>query len=139
MKQVNLFALFVVCVLSGCATTQQSVYQQLGGQAKVAQIVDNFIYQIEFNAEIFEYFKDSNVQRFREKLNEHICVHTGGPCQYTGDSMEDVHTGMHITEAHFNLTVDLLINAMNDANVPHPLQNKVLAVFAPMRDEIYQR
>ena len=50
--------------------------------------------------------------------------------------MEQVHGGMNITEADFNRTVDLLINSMNKADIPHPLQNKVLRVLAPTRDEM---
>jgi hemoglobin len=55
---------------------------------------------------------------------------------YTGDSMLDVHAGMNINENHFNLMVDLLINAMDDANIPHNTQNKMLAKLATMRSDI---
>lgn len=127
----------ITLYLSACASQpEQSVYQQLGGQEKVTEIVQNFIYEIEFNETIFEYFKETDIQRFHDKLIEHICVHTGGPCEYTGDTMEQVHSGMQITEADFNLTVDLLVNAMTKANIPHRLQNKVLAIFAPMRKQM---
>jgi hemoglobin len=112
------------------------VYEQLGGQTKVNQIVDNFVTEIEFDATILSYFEGSNIDRFKEKLAEQICQRTGGPCEYTGDSMEQVHAGMNITENHFNRTVDLLINAMDKAGVPHRLQNQVLSVLAPTRNEM---
>jgi len=99
-------------------------------------IVDNFIQEISHNRKMFEYFERSNAVRFREKFIEHLCMLTGGPCLYTGDSMVDVHTGMQITEHDFNLGVDLLINAMTKADVSHPNQNKVLAILAKMRSEI---
>ena len=125
-----------VLLLSGCATTNTSLYQKLGGEPKVAEIVDNFITEIEFDPIMFEYFKDSDIARFREKLNEHLCFLTGGGCEYTGDTMEQVHAGMNITEAHFNHGVDLFINAMNKADVPHQLQNQVLATMVPTRKEM---
>lgn len=124
--------------LASCALNTQTTFQQLGGLPKVEQIVDNFITEIEYDETMFEFFKDSNIDRFREKMIEHICHLTGGPCEYTGDKMEQVHAGMNISEGNFNHAVDLFINAMNKADVPHPIQNKVLATMAPTRkDMIY--
>ena len=126
----------ITLLVAGCASHNNSVYQQLGGQPKVEEIVDNFITEIEFDPRMFEFFKDSDIDRFREKMIEHLCLLTGGPCEYTGDTMEQVHAGMNITESDFNHGVDLFINAMNKAGVPHRIQNKVLAVMAPTRKEM---
>lgn len=128
-------------LLSSCVNQlhSESVYQSLGGYQKVEEIAHNYILEIEKDPVIFEYFKESDVERYRIKIIEHICYHTGGPCEYTGDDMERVHDGMNITESDFNRGVDLLINAMNDADIPHRVQNKVLAIFAPMRKEIIYR
>jgi hemoglobin len=135
MKNV-LLVCFVWLFLSACTTTHLSTYQQLGGQPKIEEIVDNFITEIEFDPVMFEFFKESNIDRFREKLNEHICMLTGGPCEYTGDKMEQVHAGMNITESEFNHGVDLFINAMTKAEIPHSIQNKILAVIIHTRDQM---
>jgi hemoglobin len=132
--------LMAVAVLTACASNltspEETVYKQIGGEKKIEEIVDNFITEIEFNPEIFPYFENSDVSRFREKLIEHLCMLTNGPCEYTGDTMVQVHAGMGITERHFNLGVDLFINAMDKANIPHPLQNKVIATMTHTREEI---
>lgn len=130
--------IFLICVLLivSCTITKESTFEQLGGIPKVEEIVDNFITEIERDPVMFEFFKDSNIDRFREKLIEHMCLLTGGPCEYSGDTMVDVHGGMNISESNFNLSVDLLVNAMNKAGIPHPIQNKVLAVLAPTRKDI---
>lgn len=123
--------------LVACSTTSNdSLYAQLGGQTTIEQVVDNFIHEIEFDAVIFAYFKNSDVDRFREKLVEHLCQLTGGPCDYTGDTMAQVHGGMNISEADFNRGVDLFINAMTKADIPHRQQNKVLAILAKTRKEM---
>ncbi|ABG38786.1 globin [Paraglaciecola sp. T6c] len=135
-----LFVLFLISLafgISACASNAQpSVYAQMGGQPKVEEVVDNFITEIEFDPVIFEYFTDTDVDRFREKLVEHVCHLTGGHCEYTGDTMARVHAGMNITETDFNRGVDLFINAMNKAQIPHPIQNKVLAILAKTRKEM---
>lgn len=133
MKTAIIVILTTLCL--ACAS-QPSVYQRLGGTPIITQIADNFIEQISYDETIFTYFAESDAQRFRDKFIEHLCVHTGGPCTYTGDDMVRVHQGMNITEADFNRVVQLLVNAMEKAGVPFPLQNEVLAVLAPMRSEI---
>ncbi|WP_292986478.1 group 1 truncated hemoglobin [Nitrosomonas sp.] len=131
--------ILLALLFSACASLSNTVYQDLGGHSKIEAIVNNFIVEIEKDPIIFEYFKESDVERFRTKLTEHICFHTGGPCEYTGDDMKRVHDGMNMTESDFNRGVDLLINAMYQAGVPHRVQNRLLAIFTPMRKDIIYR
>lgn len=131
--------LVILCfgLLSACANNSTSnLYQALGGQPKIDEIVDNFIDEIAFDKPTYAFFKDSNMQRFKEKLSQQLCVMAEGPCTYTGDSMEQVHTGMNITEGDFNHGVDLFISAMDKASVPHPLQNRLLKEMAKTRGQI---
>ena len=129
----------IVMLISACVTRPDTVYQALGGYSKIEEIVEYYIDEIEHDPIVFEYFKESDVERYRTKITEHFCYHTGGPCEYTGDTIEKVHDGMNMSESDFNRGVDLLINSMNRANIPHRVQNRVLAIFAPMRKEIIYR
>ena len=135
IRRILLLCVFCVGAVS-CASTSDSLYNDIGGEAKVAEIVDNFIYEIEYDPTILAYFEGSDIDRFRTKLIEQLCMVTGGPCSYSGDTMEQVHGGMNITETDFNRTVDLLINAMNKAGVSHRDQNQILAQLAPMRSQM---
>lgn len=129
----------VAMLLSGCASQPESLYSELGGKDKVSEIVNNFVTEIEYDPVILAYFEGSDIDRFIAKFEEQICMVSGGGCEYTGDTMEQVHGGMDINEKDFNRTVDLLINAMNKANVPHPLQNRLLSKLAPMRGQMLYR
>ncbi len=116
-----------------------SLYQQLGGESGLERLVDNFIEQIAYDERIFPFFAQANVERFRSQFIQHICDLSDGPCQYTGDSMIDIHTGMSISEADFNRLVELLIDAMEATEIPYPVQNRLLARLAPLRSEIIHR
>lgn len=118
---------------------QDSLYHDLGGQAGIEAIVDGFITEISFDQEIYPFFKDSNISRLREKLIEQFCMLSNGPCEYTGDSMQDVHRGMNITSGQFNRTVELLQASMDKNNISFPLQNRLIKLLAPMRPDIYKR
>lgn len=134
-------SVLLVFLLWGCQSLSSSgsLYDELGGMPGIEKITDNFIEEIGFDQQIVRHFAETKIERFREKFIEQICAESGGPCQYSGDSMVDVHTKMNITEAEFNRTVDLLINAMNKAGVAHATQNRLLAKLAPMRGDIIYR
>jgi len=134
--QLKALCLITLLAVSSCATKQSSLYESIGGQSKVEQIVDNFIEEIQFNQSIYPYFADSNIDRFKEKMSEHLCMSIKGPCEYTGDSMVQVHSSMNISETDFNTTVDLLIKAMTNANVEHKHQNQILKHLTNYRKEI---
>lgn len=126
--------------LFGCQTLHKrnSLYQQFGGQAKIEHVIDAFILRIGANSQIIHYFSDSNISHFRAGFINHMCALLEGPCEYNGDSMVQIHTGMNINERDFNLVVELFINAMTDAHIPYQIQNKVLAKLAPLRSEIIE-
>lgn len=121
-------------LLTGCTTqTHTSLYQQVGEKAGIEKLTDSFIEQIGNDRQVFHYFEHSNISHFRQGFISHFCALIDGPCEYQGDSMVAIHTGMHISEKDFNHVVDLLINAMNEQNIPHTVQNKILYKLAPLR------
>ena len=130
-----------VLLMLGCQTPNQTsnLYEEIGGKAKLEEIAGNFIREIGYHPKVSAHFEDTNLDRFYEKFIEHTCQLAGGPCRYSGDAMEEVHAGMQITEAEFNIIVDLLINAMDKSAVPHRLQNRLLARLAPLRGSIINR
>lgn len=124
-------------LISGCATTsQKTLYEQLGGEAGINNIVENLVQEIGQDQQVFHYFAEARVSRFKENLIEHFCAISDGPCSYTGDNMVDIHTGMNINEKDFNHLVDLLINAMDTEGIPHRIQNQLIARLAPLRKDI---
>ena len=70
---------------------------------------------------------------------EQLCVEAGGPCEYSGDSMEESHKGLNIDRSDFNALVEDLIDAMAAEGVAVPVQNRLLARLAAMRGQIIGR
>lgn len=133
--------LFISCTLAACGSlqTQPPLFQQLGGKPGIAKLTDAFIEAIQYNKQTLPCFLESDINRFRTKFVEQICMISGGPCEYTGDSMTDVHGGMNINEAHFNALVNDLIMAMEAIELPTSTQNQLLSLLAPMRKDIIYR
>ncbi len=130
----------LLVLLVGCATpAPDSLYQQLGGQTGITRIVEDMLLRAAADARIKQHFVEVDIVRVRDKLVEQLCELSGGPCTYSGDSMEESHTGLHISRSDFNALVELLQAAMDQQGVPVRAQNQLLAHLAPMRGEIIER
>lgn len=132
----------LVLALAGCATSQRgpdSLYLALGELPGITRVVDAFLIELSEDHRIVAHFVDADPDRLREKLIEQICEVSGGPCEYTGKSMQTIHAGMNINEAEFNFLVEDLQLAMHTVGVPLTAQNRLLARLAPMRADIVYR
>ncbi len=133
----------LVCLLLGACAGQpprdDSLYQQLGGEPGVTRIVEGMLLRIADDRRIVEHFQDIDIQRLRDKLIEQFCAEAGGPCVYTGDSMEESHKGQALTPSDFNALVENLQAAMTAEGVSIPAQNRLLARLAPMRGQVIDR
>jgi hemoglobin len=141
-------ALFAACaVLAGCVSVSNvaqpapdpRVFQALGGESGIERIVDGLLIAISEDPRISHHFADTNILRLREKLIEQICAESGGPCVYTGDSMQASHAGHGFTDADFNALVECLQRSMHAQSVPFAAQNRLLQRLAPMRRDITYR
>ena len=134
--------LAVVLTLAACAQQppkDDSLYRDLGEQAGITRIVEGMLLNIAADLRIVRHFEKVDIVRLRDKLVEQICVEAGGPCTYTGDSMEESHKGQHLTPSDFNALVENLQDAMTAEGVAIPVQNRLLARLAPMRAQVIDR
>lgn len=137
---VKYLLLLVTLVLSACQQSPETtLYQRLGGETGVEKIVDGVLYGIEHDQSIVQHFADTDIPRFRRLLIEQFCELSGGPCKYSGVSMQESHTGFQITQAHFDALVNHLISAMQQQQVPVEAQNEFLAMLAPMYKDVVYR
>lgn len=134
-------SVLLLLTLSGCQTISSAttLYDQLGGKPGVEKIADRFVRLVIIDPRVEQHFKDTNLDRFYEKLVEHLCQVSDGGCAYTGDDMVTVHKGMNISEREFNVIVETMQQALNEAQVPLSAQNQLLAKLAPMRADIIYR
>ncbi len=131
----------IILCMASCTSVSmpKTLYLELGGKQGIEVLVDHLIQNIGKDDQIFHYFAETKISRFRQQLEDHFCAIGDGPCIYQGDSMKEVHAGMHINEADFNRLVELLIAAMTDSQLPQTTQNKLLQRLAPLRQNIIGR
>ncbi|MDZ7787253.1 MAG: group 1 truncated hemoglobin [Halofilum sp. (in: g-proteobacteria)] len=137
------FAGLALALLTACAAPEPArdaeLYEALGERPGIRAIVDETLKNVADDARIVDIFADSDIGRLRTKLVEQFCAISGGPCEYTGDSMKKSHAGLGIDAAEFNAFVEDLRTAMIDLQVPESAQNRLLARLAPLREDILEK
>lgn len=137
MNKITILSILLLTSLSSNkALAENSLYKELGGAPTVEAITKNLIDRLLVNPKISFLFEETDREDLHQKIVDQICMETGGPCNYEGLDMVEAHSGMDIKYSEFDVFVEDFILAMEKAQVPFRLQNKVLAIFAPMREDV---
>jgi hemoglobin len=119
----------------------KSLYERLGGKEGIAKVVDSFIKNAASNdvtKKRFAKLPKDHADKLRTNLIDKICEASGGDCNYAGKDMKAAHKGMKITEAEWVATVSALKAALDENQVPETEQNDLVALLAPMHDDIVE-
>lgn len=114
----------------------ETLYERIGGEAKLQATVDEFVNIIELDDRINFTFAETDLKKFNRLLFEQLCQITQGPCKYTGRDMHEAHLKLNINNAQFNALAEDLYQAFDRVHVPYRLQNQVIALLAPMQKDI---
>lgn len=134
MKKLAL--LFFLTVAAAAAQAEQTLYEQMGGEPKMRAIAEEFTRVLLADDRTNFTFAETDTEKFTQLFYEQLSEITGGPVKYTGRSMQESHDKLNITNGMFNALVEDLYIAFERNDVPYRLQNKVMAVFAPMQRDI---
>ena len=118
------------------APSDDSLYQDLGGQGGLVKIADEFLKRLQADPKLEPFFRDVDAPQFKERLVIQFCEVSGGPCKQAKHDMRKVHSAVDINKASFNATVEVLQQAMHAQGVGYRTQNRLLAQLAPMHRDI---
>ena len=121
---------------------EKSLYQRLGGYDALAAVTDDFITRLATDPQLGRFFtglsNDSKI-RVRQHVIDFLCVATGGPCKYTGRDMRTAHTGLNISEADWNKSVEYLVGTLDKFKVPEKEKSQVLGAISGLKADIVGR
>jgi hemoglobin len=138
----RLSSVLLVLLLTACAVAPKrddSLYRALGERQGIAKVVDSTLLWVLNDTRINDLFSATDPAQLAPLLVDQICEASGGPCTYTGRTMEDVHTGLNITETQFGAFVEDLIAAMNEHQVPAEAQQQLLQALGGMKSQVVGR
>ena len=140
--QWGMVLMMLTVTLGACATMSEpepTLYKRLGGREGIRGVVDDFVAFLVADPRVnarFTKLTPAQVEKLKTNASDQICDATGGPCSYLGKDMKAAHTGMNITEADWNATVEDLIKALDKRNVAKKDQQELIGLLAPMKKDI---
>ena len=118
---------------------QPSLYTRLGGYDALVAVTKDFIGRLATDPTLAKFFtglNDTSKARVESHVIDFLCVATGGPCIYTGQDMKTAHTGLHITDADWNVSAAHLTETLNKFKVPAKEQGEVMAAISGLKSQI---
>lgn len=129
-----IFGLIVAAAsVSANATT---LFDAMGGATVLHASVDRFTDIVLADERINFTFAETDLGKFKQRLYEQLCSLAGGPCHYSGRDMATAHAKLDITTAQFDALAEDLYIALGNSGVPYRLQNRLIALLAPMKRDI---
>lgn len=136
-------ALLVILILAMTACAGQpsvSLYDEIGGSETLDKVFGLAINRIYNDPKLGPHFNGVPKSHLRKMLTEQTCALIGGPCTYTGKSMQESHQERNVTETEFYAVVEHVQQAMRLIGLTYQQENRILAALAPLKkDIIYQQ
>ena len=119
-----------------------TLYDRLGGIYNIATVVDDFIDRVmadprlNANPRVDEAHHRVAPAGFKYLVTEMVGWATGGPQQYSGRSMEEMHKDLLITPQEWQAFLDDFQQTLDKFNVPQPEQAELFAIIESTRAAI---
>ena len=120
----------------GNATKTATLFQRLGGEAKVRKIVNDVLDKNYNNPVIGHHFQKVNMPKLKQLVFEFFSMGTGGPHQYSGRAMPEAHKGLNITEDDFQRANIDTILALKENGVGERESNEVIAILDSLKHHV---
>lgn len=121
---------------------EATLFERLGGVYPIASVVDVFIDLLlhndvlNANPAIREARDRVPAPGLKYHVTALVCEATGGPCTYTGRSMEEAHAHLNIGEREWQAMLSDLRRTLNDFQVPEAEQEELIAIVQSTKGAI---
>lgn len=122
-------------------TTEQSLYQRLGGYDAIAAASDELLARLMGDPQLKDYWKGAssdNRRKARQLIVDFMVDAAGGPAYYVGRDMRTSHAGMRISASDWDVFMRHSAATLDHFGVPAREKDEVLAFFTSLRDEIVE-
>jgi truncated hemoglobin YjbI len=106
---------------------EESLFEVLGGEAKLRPIVERFVDRIFEDVMIGYLFRAADRQRVKDKEFEFAAHHLGAPVAYTGRPLAEAHRAHRITGGQFMRRLQILKETLAEFQVPDRVRDHWLS------------
>ncbi|MFZ2312870.1 MAG: group 1 truncated hemoglobin [Methylobacter sp.] len=123
-------------------TSNDTLFDQLGGEAAVNAAVDIFYRKVLADYRINRFFENVDMEKQAAKQKAFLTMAFGGPHNYTGEDMRKGHAHlvqMGLDDSHFDAVMEHLGATLTELNVPQDLIDQVAAIAESTRNDVLGR
>jgi len=92
---------------------QQTLFDRVGGEAGVSEMISQFYAQVLADAELRPFFEDTSVEQLKHMQQDFFGAALDGPMTTGGTDLAKIHQGLGITRHHLTLFVNHLISVLD--------------------------
>jgi hemoglobin len=124
------------------AAPKASLYERLGGEPAIQAVVSTFIDGLvadptnNSNPVIKARFAKADAVALKRDLSDFVGMATGGPQQYKGRSMIEIHKDMAIREKDWAAMAAVFVRTLDQYKVPKAEQDELLAVVGTTKKDV---
>jgi len=121
---------------------QDSLYEQIGGEAAVNAAVDIFYRKVLSDERINTFFDDVDMENQAAKQKAFLTMAFGGPHNYTGLDMRKGHAHLverGLNDSHVDAVIEDLGDTLRELNVKEELIAQVAAIAESTRNDVLSR
>lgn len=96
----------------------QTIFERIGGFAKVRKIVSTFYDRILDDPALHPYFEKVAMPRLIDHQTQFISMVMGGPSSHSDEALRRVHAPHAISRTDFQKMADILRDTLEDFNLP---------------------
>ena len=113
-----------------------TLYERLGGHAGLGQAISDIVDAHLANPTIRTRFEAFDAEKLKGISVSFFAAATGGPQDYNGRGLREVHQGMNLSEQEFVSATDDVMAVLRKYGAGEREQQEVLAAFWAMKDDV---
>lgn len=119
-----------------------SLYDQLGGNAALDQLVDIFYRKVIRDPLLYPFFDDVDMPRQILKQKAFLTMVLGGPNDYTGKDLRSAHAPLirrGVSDLHFDVVLEHLVESLREIGASPDTIDSVTAIAESTRRDVLCR
>jgi len=113
-----------------------TLFELYGGFATFSAVVNSFYQKVLDSDELAPYFDNVNMERLMSHQTNFIATALGGPDNYEGRDLKQVHARYNITVPHFQEVGELLSESLEEAGVKDEDVATIMNLISGLMDQI---
>jgi hemoglobin len=118
------------------ATLKVTLFDRIGGEQGVRNLVDGFYERVLADPKLKTFFENTPMERLRNMQYEFFAAALDGPSAYKGQPLSYVHFGRGISKEHFGLFIDRLLDSLKSLNLNADTVHQIIGRLNVYADEI---